>query len=369
MPEVLEGRHDALGVGSASLAFVPTVAVGRVEGREAAGSKSVAGARSFDVADVAMDGDGDVARCIGSSGIHGRRATNAGERLGTSDAPHLMAPSTKGAFAVNWKDKDARAGVVEQLAATVVRCVARVTDGIASVRRGLKKRLARTCRQLLKVVTDDLELDDQGRRVVAQRVLGDRLVSFTDPAARHGRKSKSKTFKLHLLGDAVSGLIASVTVTPGNRHDGSVADRLVTRARSVCRDIDRVLADTAYGGTDLRDRMQRSGLTWIAPPPGSGANRKRKRFSKAKFVVDFDALTATCPNGVTTEDTELRRPAAGGRRTRALPVPSSHTATNANVPVTDWNSIRTSAYSVRHARNGQTRTFVWRTVAARRASA
>ncbi|MFT5430899.1 MAG: hypothetical protein ACI9OJ_001578 [Myxococcota bacterium] len=79
---------------------------------------------------------GDGLRMLARDWARATLAAGAAQR----DAPHLMAPSTKGAFAVNWKDMDARAGVVEQLAATVVRCVGRVTDGIAFVRRGLKKR-------------------------------------------------------------------------------------------------------------------------------------------------------------------------------------------------------------------------------------
>ena len=65
-----------------------------------------------------------------------------------------------------------------------------------------------------RVATADLELYDPGRPVVAQRVSGERLVSFTDPTARHGRKSKRQTvkgFKLHpaLRGGGDSGLHAA----------------------------------------------------------------------------------------------------------------------------------------------------------------
>jgi hypothetical protein len=78
------------------------------------------------------------------------------------------------------------------------------------VRPGLRKALLRRGRHLLRVVSDDLETDAQGQLVIAERVAADRLVSITDPEARHGRKSKSQTFhgfKVRLLGDVVSGLI------------------------------------------------------------------------------------------------------------------------------------------------------------------
>lgn len=78
------------------------------------------------------------------------------------------------------------------------------------MRPGLRKALLRRGRHLLRVVSDDLETDAQGQLVIAERVAADRLVSITDPEARHGRKSKSQTFhgfKVRLLGDVVSGLI------------------------------------------------------------------------------------------------------------------------------------------------------------------
>jgi len=46
----------------------------------------------------------------------------------------------------------------------------------------------------------------------ARKVARARLISLTDPQARHGRKSKSSVFngfKLHVLGDSVGGLIAA----------------------------------------------------------------------------------------------------------------------------------------------------------------
>ncbi len=93
-----------------------------------------------------------------------------------------------------------------------------------------RKRLLRKGRYLLRVVAQDLEPDDAGRLVVARKVAANRLVSLTDPQARHGRKSKSQTFegfKVHVLGDVVSGLLLSLSVTSGNVHDGQPAHRLI----------------------------------------------------------------------------------------------------------------------------------------------
>lgn len=154
--------------------------------------------------------------------------------------PLLLAKSTKGALAVDWRDRDARANAASELAQAVLRVVGRVRDGIGEARRALRKPLLRLCKRLLRIVGDDLETDEAGRFVVAQRVAKDRLISLTDPQARHGRKSKSKTFngfKVHVLGDLASGVLASLTVTAGSQHDQSVAHRLVRRAKGLFEDI------------------------------------------------------------------------------------------------------------------------------------
>ncbi len=240
--------------------------------------------------------------------------------------PHVTRPSTKGAFDVNWKDPDVRNDVVNALASAVLRCTKAVVSGLDAARPGLKKRLLRKCRQLLKVVTDDLETDGQGRLVVAERVRKDRLVSFTDPAARHGRKSKSKTFKgfkAHVLGDAVSGLIVSLAVTPGGDHDGSVATRMIRRAQSISSNITRFLGDTAYGGAQLRETLERAGNVLIAPPPPLDLKRETKFFRKHEFQVDFEAMTATCPAKITTADSTLRWSGSQKASTRRFQWPAT----------------------------------------------
>lgn len=214
--------------------------------------------------------------------------------------PFLLAKSTKGAFAVDWSQPSATAEVITQLAASVVNAVALVRRGVESVRSGWRKGLLRRCRHLLRVVSDDLTTDSQGHLVIAQRVAANRLVSITDPQARHGRKSKSQSFngfKVHLLGDVTSGLIISLAVTSGNEHDGVPAHRLIRRAKNLCEDLQQVLADTAYGGARLRHMVQRScAVELVAPPPP--VNGKDGTIGKRDVILDLAAGKATCANGV-----------------------------------------------------------------------
>ena len=80
--------------------------------------------------------------------------------------------------------------VVADLAATAIRTVEWVHAHLHEARANLRKGLLHRCASLMRVVRDDLEADAQGRLVIAEKVARDRLISLTDPQARHGRKSQ-----------------------------------------------------------------------------------------------------------------------------------------------------------------------------------
>lgn len=219
--------------------------------------------------------------------------------------PFLAEKSTKGAFRIDWRDAEARAGVTHQLAEYVVRIVGSLRSAASQpIRASLRKGLLRKCRYLLRVVAQDLEPGDGGRLVIARKVAVNRLVSLNDPQARHGRKSKSQTFegfKVHVLGDVVSGLLLSLSVTSGNVHDGKPAHRLIRRAKDLVEGMNRVMGDTAYGGATLRHVVQKTlGVTLLAPPPP--VEPKDGQFGKATFTIDFERHEATCPNGTMSAD-------------------------------------------------------------------
>ncbi|MCP4244632.1 MAG: transposase [bacterium] len=214
--------------------------------------------------------------------------------------PFLLAKSTKGHFRINWRDADARAGLIDSLAADVLRVIEQVRAEVESVRHNKRKGLLRRCRQLAKVIADDLEVDDSARLRVAQKVARDRTVSITDPMARHSRKTRSQPFrgfKVHLLGEVVSGLITSLSVTPANKGDGTVALRLIGRAKQLHADLSQVLGDTAYGGAELHLLGRRQhGVDVLAPP--LPVTRPKDRFNSTDFDIDVAAGTAKCPGGV-----------------------------------------------------------------------
>lgn len=223
---------------------------------------------------------------------------DVGKRWDLSDL--ISAKSTKGGLGVDWRDADARAEALDRLARGVTVAVEEVQRKLQEVAGDKRKPLLRLGQRLLTVITQNLESDEKGRLVIAQRVASGRLASLTDPEARHGRKSASQTytgFKIHMLGDCVSGLIASLTVTHGSQHDATVTPRLVRRAKRILKEFETLLADTAYGGAELRHELAASaGVHVLAPPPVGG--HADGRLGKQDFKVDFDTMTVTCPQGV-----------------------------------------------------------------------
>lgn len=215
--------------------------------------------------------------------------------------PLLLAKSTKGHFRADWRDADARAAVLTELADAAARVASAVrrTPGIHGSAGG--RALLERCRNMLRVVEQNLEADETGRLVIARKVVRDRLVSITDPQARHGRKTRSVSFegfKLHVLGDLVSGLIAAVSVAPANVHDNVPMHPMIARAQRAGAEFDRLLADTAYGSVRDRVLARAAGVQVIAPPQEPSG--ESATFRKEDFAIDFDALTATCPSGVQT---------------------------------------------------------------------
>jgi Transposase DDE domain/Transposase domain (DUF772) len=219
--------------------------------------------------------------------------------------PLLLAKSVKGHFEVDWHKGPDGAQVVAQLAEQVTRAIDQVRQNVHTVgRRVFVDRLLRACRHLVRVLEDNLETDKEGRLVIAHKVAKDRLISLTDPQARHGHKSQHKTFdgyKIHFVGDLVSGLLLSLCVTQGNEHDGQPAHRLIRRAKQVYQELVRVLGDTAYGAARLRYLVRgTTGVELMAPPPPD--TQRGERLGKRVVKLNLVQGTATCAAEQTTSD-------------------------------------------------------------------
>lgn len=231
----------------------------------------------------------------------------------------LMSKSTKGYFVdTDWSDPASRSKVLEELAGLVTRCVGLLENELHTVRENKRLPLARRCRNLLRVVAEDLEVTGDGTMQVVRRQSRDRLISHTDPEAQHFRKSKSQVFhgfKLHVLADAISGLILALEVTPGGHHDSTQLHPLVARAKRQLDSLSQVLGDSAYGGIVERIRVKEDHDVEVLAPPLSGSPSKSPVLGKEHFEIDFDAGAVTCPGGVRT--TQSQPAVANGRDTLA----------------------------------------------------
>nr|WP_239656937.1 transposase [Mycobacterium riyadhense] len=151
---------------------------------------------------------------------------------------------------------------------------------------------------------------------IARRVARDRLISTVDVEARHGHKSRARTFdgyKSHLSVDPDEELITNVAITAANTADREVIDELLNEpvagapadAESDDDDDDgsdsqngsgskgfEVYGDSAYaGGATLDEQTQRGHDMRAKVPPVRNANG----YSKDQFRIDLAGRTVTCP--------------------------------------------------------------------------
>jgi transposase len=209
---------------------------------------------------------------------------------------------------IDWADAAARRGHLGELVG-LARAVLAATAG--------DEELAEARDLLARVVDQDIDETpaDGGGPAIRQGVAPDRVCSVVDPEMRHGRKSSSRRvdgYKAHVLTDHGTELVLGVTVTPANDPDGPEAAGLVAQAADAGVPVREVLGDTAYGDGDTREAVEAAGATVTAktqPPATTG------RFTKNDFVIDPEALSATCPAGHTTTTTGIGQDHKGRRVT------------------------------------------------------
>ncbi len=179
-----------------------------------------------------------------------------------------------------------------------------------------------TAAELLGLVAgQDVEAGEDGVFRIARKVARDRLISTVDVQARHGHKSRARTFdgyKTHLNVDPDDELITNVAVTAANTADREVIDELLnepgadqpatdtddrtadaepatdgpgaeadtgtgTDGGSESKDFE-VYGDSAYAnGATLHEQTQRGHDMRTKVPPVRNANG----FSKDQFSIDL----------------------------------------------------------------------------------
>jgi transposase len=211
---------------------------------------------------------------------------------------------------IDWADRSARRAELGRLVAVAHKVLA-ATAG--------NDELSEARRLLERIIDQDVEQTpvDGGGPGIRHGVAADRVISVVDPDMRHGRKSSSKRvdgYKAHVLTDHDNELILGVAATAANNPDGPEAAGLIAAARGAGVPVTEVLGDTAYGDGDTRVAVEAAGAKVTAktqPPAATG------KFTKTDFVIDPDALTATCPAGHTSTTAGWGRDGKG-RRVRVI---------------------------------------------------
>ncbi|HEX6660098.1 MAG TPA: IS1182 family transposase [Ilumatobacter sp.] len=152
---------------------------------------------------------------------------------------------------------------------------------------------------LALVAGQDVEPGDtEGTWRIAPLTRPDRIVSVHDPESRHVHKTVHNYrdgFKAHIGVEPDTGLITACELTAGNVGDAQAAPGLLAGETAPVE----VLADSAYGSGEFRAHLIERGHTaTIKPIPLKPA--VVGGFTIDDFTIDTTAMTATCPNRITT---------------------------------------------------------------------
>lgn len=207
---------------------------------------------------------------------------------------------------INWDDDKARKALLNEF----VQDARTALNETANLELDTAEKAAR---ELLAAVTEqDVEEQPDGTVTLKDGVAKDRVISTTDPAMRHGRKSSKGRFdgyKAHIMEDPESEIITAVAVTAANVPDAQPLPELLDQQKETGVTVSKVTGDTAYGSGDTRADMVERKVKLVAPVP---PEVKREFFPKSAFEIDLQAGTCQCPAGHEVEFKRGREPGKAG---------------------------------------------------------
>jgi len=215
--------------------------------------------------------------------------------------------------AIAWDDEGARAALVNELVADARRLL----GGLPELERDPKA--AESLALLALIAGQDVEWVDGdsptgGSWRIARRVAQDRIVSVIDPEARHAHKTVTRRqdgFKAHVAVEPDTGIVTDCQLSKASGAEGSDAAVGIALLERECEPVE-VLADSAYGTGDMLAALHGTEHTATIKPwqlrravPGG--------FTLDDFVVDEQAGSVTCPNGLVRPITPSRTVLFGTR--------------------------------------------------------
>jgi hypothetical protein len=206
-------------------------------------------------------------------------------------------PSIKGTADIDWSDDEAKNAFLTKIVADARQLLAQVDSADASA-----KESAHLLEQLLLQDVAVTEGPDDPKATIIEGKAPGRVPSVTDPAQRHGRKSKQHRFTGHKASIAVdieSGLIVATDVLLGDAPDDTRLMELVEQAETNAElSVGETLGDCAYGDGATRQAFADAGRPLLAKVPRFHSNTGL--MTKTDFQIDLDNKSVTCPQGQTT---------------------------------------------------------------------
>jgi hypothetical protein len=204
----------------------------------------------------------------------------------------LDAPSLKAALDIDWQDPAAQADALARLLAEVDRLEAWVAAQTMVATAPAVQAALTTLRQVL---TQDLEPDPtSGPRQIRRGVASDRMPSIGDPAMRHGRKTKVRTFtgfKRHVMKLIDADVIVDAVVRPANEPEHATL-AAVTPAVTAHGPLAELFIDRGYLASPAIAELQTAGVAIRAK---AWTTRNGDRFPKQAFTINLLARQITCP--------------------------------------------------------------------------
>lgn len=204
----------------------------------------------------------------------------------------LTAPSLKAALDIDWQDPAAHADALARLLAEVDRLETWVAAQQALT---TAPTVAAALTTLRRVLTQDLEPDPtSGQRRIRRGVAADRQPSLGDPAMRHGRKTKVRTFtgfKRHVVKLLDADVIVDAVVRPANEPEHAALAQVLP-AVTVHGPLTDLFIDRGYLASPVIADLHAAGVTIRAK---AWTSRNGDRFPKQAFTIDLATGQITCP--------------------------------------------------------------------------
>lgn len=213
-------------------------------------------------------------------------------------ATEYLARSIKGTADVDWTNRQERNALLTRLVRDALRLVA-VIDSPEVVELRPPSAVRRAVALLDQVALQDVEQLPDGTYKIRQGTARGRVISITDPEARHGRKSGAKKInghKTHVLATLESQLVTAILITDAGLHDSVPCAELLLQADHLGLKPSRALGDLAYGTGKNRRTCAELGVEILTKV----AKSSESYIDKSLFDIDLAALKVTCPAGRTT---------------------------------------------------------------------